>query len=203
MTDPHSPQDAAADPRSDPRRSESAEPPSPVTGQVLLPPEDGVSPDRTFLPLDPRVVSLWRLDQAVGWGILLLLMLGGVGIFYLALPGSLLWTSLAWLLFAGLALWFVFAYPGRVYTAWGYRIDGRVLEIRSGLIFRSLELLPLTRIQHVDLQRGPFERLFGLASLVLFTAGTRNASITLPGLDADEALRLRDHLLAVGGDDAV
>ena len=206
MTDHDPAPDAPADlPRSDPRPTEPTDSPSPEpdSGPVLPPAGDGSSPDTAFLPLDPRVVNLWRLDQAVGWGIFLLLMLGGAGVFYLAFPETLPWTSLAGLFFMGLSLWFIFAYPGRAYHAWGYRIDGRVLEIRSGLFVWSLELLPLTRIQHVDLQRGPLERMYGLASLVLHTAGTRSAAITLPGLDAEEAVRLRDHLLAIGGDDAV
>jgi uncharacterized protein len=61
----------------------------------------------------------------------------------------------------------------------------------------------VTRLQHVDLRRGPVERQFGLATLVLHTAGTHAASITIPGLDADEAVRLRDRLAEIGGNDAV
>ena len=66
-----------------------------------------------------------------------------------------------------------------------------------------LSVQPLNRLQHVDLQRGPLERMYGLASLVLYTAGTSSASISIPGLAAAEAERLRDHLVAIGGDDAV
>jgi hypothetical protein len=102
-----------------------------------------------------------------------------------------------------LSLWLVVWRPPRLYRSWGYRIDERVLETRSGLMFQVRRLLPLSRLQHVDLQRGPIERSFGLASLVLHTAGTHQASITIPGLDPDAAVRLRDHLLEMGGDDAV
>jgi hypothetical protein len=102
-----------------------------------------------------------------------------------------------------LCLWSGFWRPVRAYRAWGYRVAERVLETRSGLLFHRTRLLPLSRLQHVDLERGPFERLFGLASLVLHTAGTHSASITIPGLDAAEAARLRDQLVASGGDDGV
>jgi membrane protein YdbS with pleckstrin-like domain len=47
------------------------------------------------------------------------------------------------------------------------------------------------------------ERAHGLASLTMHTAGTHDAALVIPGLDADEAVRLRDRLVAVGGDDAV
>ena len=49
----------------------------------------------------------------------------------------------------------------------------------------------------------PLERAHGLASLILHTAGTHEATLVIPGLDADEAARLRDRLVAAGGDDAV
>jgi membrane protein YdbS with pleckstrin-like domain len=90
-----------------------------------------------------------------------------------------------------------------VYRAWGYRLDGKVLETRHGVLFRTMQLLPLARLQHVDLHNGPIERSLGLASLMLHTAGTHEATIVIPGLDTNEAVRLRDHLVVVGGDDGV
>jgi hypothetical protein len=105
-------------------------------------------------------------------------------------------------LVALIALWLAW-YPRRAFGAWGYRLDHRVLELRSGVWFRVVRLLPLSRLQHVDLQRGPLERAFGLASLVLYTAGTQEASIAIPGLADAEAVRLRDTLVDTGGDDGV
>ncbi len=42
--------------------------------------------------------------------------------------------------------------------------------------------VPYVRVQHVDTTRGPVERAIGLASVVVYTAGTRGADITIPGL---------------------
>jgi hypothetical protein len=156
-----------------------------------------------FLPLDPRVVGLWRASGLIGWGILLISALIGAAAVWMTEPrlAPLLIGAGAGMLL--LSLWLVVWRPPRLYRSWGYRIDERVLETRSGLMFQVRRLLPLSRLQHVDLQRGPLERAFGLASLVLHTAGTHQASITIPGLDPDAAVRLRDHLLEVGGDDAV
>lgn len=156
-----------------------------------------------FERLDSRVVGLWRLTHSILMGVLLLaLAVGGVVV---GLAAGGLWPVVlgVWLLLAGLAVWQCTWYPRRAYAAWGYRIDARVLETRSGILVRVTRLLPLPRLQHVDLQRGPFERAFGLASLILHTAGTREAVIVIPGLDADHAVQLRDHLVKIGGDDAV
>lgn len=168
--------------------------------QTVAPtPESG---SEEFESLDPRVVKLWRLRQsifaAVVGGLLLfpLFMLGLGG-------GHWLWPILGWLLMIGLLALRTWVYPPRAYRAWGYRLDERVLEIKEGIWFRTLTLLPLSRLQHVDLDAGPIERGLGLVFLVFHTAGTHNALIVLPGLDANRARELRDHLITVGGDDAV
>jgi len=158
---------------------------------------------RDFVLLDPRVVQLWRITGMIGVGVLLLVSLGpllGLGAAWLGgvTRGLLLWLPLT-AMGGGWTWWF----PKRRHQAWGYRMNARVLETRSGVWFRVLKLLPLSRLQHVDLHRGPLERAYGLASLILHTAGTHEATHVIPGLDADEAVRLRDQLVAAGGDDGV
>jgi uncharacterized protein len=156
-----------------------------------------------FRPLDSRVVNLWRVSSLIGFGVLLLSLLIPVVAVGLAAPRAAVWLALAWLGAAASSVWLCLWYPPRLYRSWGYRIDAKVLETRSGRLFQRARLLPLSRLQHVDIERGPLERMFGLAALVLHTAGTRSANIRIPGLEASEAMRLRDHLIEIGGDDAV
>lgn len=171
---------------------------SPQVLSALLP-----ASSAEFSQLDARVVGLWRLTHSIMMGVLLLAL--AVGAVFVGIAVGPIWPLIlgGWLLVAGLAVWLCVWYPRRAFAAWGYRIDVKVLETQSGIVVRVTRLLPLPRLQHVDLQRGPLERAFGLASLVLHTAGTREAVIVIPGLDADEAVRLRNHLVKVGGDDAV
>ena len=161
------------------------------------------STDTAFKALDPRVVGLWRVTGAIGFGVLLTGLLVAVVVMQISMPELGLPSLSVWVALALLCGWLIYWRPPRLYRSWGYRIDGKVIETRSGLLFQITRLLPLSRLQHVDLQRGPIERAFGLASLILHTAGTHEAHITIPGLDVSEAQRLRDHLVAIGGDDAV
>nr|CAA9295027.1 hypothetical protein AVDCRST_MAG63-4692 [uncultured Armatimonadetes bacterium] len=176
-----------------------------AAGHGPAPPASRSSRDLELLPLDGRLVRLWRASHLIGTAVLLLLALAGVVVLWLNYPAALPWAAAAWLALAALRFWLMAWYPPLAYRAAGYRLDESVLLIRSGVWFQVVHLLPLSRLQHVDLQRGPLERRFGLASLVLHTAGTRDAALTVPGLDAGEAVRLRDHLVATlaGGDDAV
>jgi hypothetical protein len=159
--------------------------------------------DEGFRPLDARAVKLWRMTDLIGYGVLLIVLLLSITVMKFARPGFWPWLLTGWFALALLCVWYSFWHPPRYYRSWGYRIDDKVLETRSGLLFQRTRLLPLSRLQHVDIERGPFERMFGLSSLILHTAGTHSASIRIPGLDADEAVRLRDHLIEIGGDDAV
>ena len=54
--------------------------------------------------------------------------------------------------------------------------------------------MPASRVQHLDLRHGPLERRWNLATLVIHTAGSKMSAVSISGLDADDAERLRDHL---------
>ena len=161
------------------------------------------SPPVLYQALDPRVVKLWKIHSGIATAVLLLLATVAVVIVGLGQMVRWQWLIAGWLALAVLRAYFLFWHQQRIYRAWGYRLDGKVLETRHGIWFRQLQLLPLARLQHVDLHSGPVERSLGLASLLLHTAGTHEATIVIPGLDANEAVRLRDHLVVVGGDDGV
>ncbi len=165
--------------------------------------EQGEITSEAFQALDSRVIKLWRLTDMIGFVVLLSVLLISLIPFAMKYPQVRLWLGGGWFGLAAICVWFSFWRPPRLFRSWGWRIDAKVLEIRSGLLFQRTRLLPLSRLQHVDLERGPLERRFGLASLILHTAGTHSANITIPGLNADEAVRLRDHLVEIGGDDAV
>ena len=160
-------------------------------------------PTQGFHTLDSRVVSVWRISSLIGIALLLLGLLMAALVVVVREPAYWRWVAAFWLAIAAFFFWFCFWYPPRYYRSWGYRIDAKVLETRSGRLIQRTRLLPLSRLQHVDIERGPIERAFGLASLVLHTAGTHSANIRVPGLEADEATRLRDRLIEIGGDDAV
>lgn len=78
------------------------------------------------------------------------------------------------------------------YVAW--RLDEDGLAIRRGRMFQRETRVPATRVQHLDLKRGPLQRRRNLATLIVHTAGTRHSAVTLPHLDADDAEQLRDVL---------
>ena len=95
-----------------------------------------------------------------------------------------------------LALWLIIRAPLRRYHARGYQMGADRLRVVRGLIFRSDTVVPFGRVQHIDVHQGPIERAYGLATLVLHTAGNHNASVSLPGLGHDDALAMREEIRA-------
>ena len=93
-----------------------------------------------------------------------------------------------------LALYLIVRTPLRRYQARGYQIGVDRLRVVRGLIFRSDTVVPFGRVQHIDVHQGPIERGYGLATLVLHTAGNHNASVSLPGLGDDDAMAMREDI---------
>lgn len=96
--------------------------------------------------------------------------------------------------FALLALWdagyHFFADPLKSYSL-------RELDVSysSGLIFRKAVNQPMLRIQHIELTRGPVERMVGLATLEVFSAGGAIHTFKIPGLEVDTAVQIRQFIL--------
>jgi hypothetical protein len=94
----------------------------------------------------------------------------------------------------GVVAWVV---AGRRYRSWGYGEREDDLLVRRGVMFARLSVVPYGRMQFIDVQAGPLERLFGLATVRLHTAAAATDA-RIPGLERDEAARLRDRLAELG-----
>jgi len=82
--------------------------------------------------------------------------------------------------------------PQRIYSRLRYRLTERFLQVLRGWLLHTDTIVPLVRVQHLDVTRGPLDKLFGTATLVVHTAGTHNSIVTLPGLSPERAAEIRD-----------
>jgi membrane protein YdbS with pleckstrin-like domain len=165
----------------------------PVPGDVT----ELTGPRRT---LDPGIQVVWVLK-----GVVPSLVLGGiVGVAFAVLPVGGPWVGAAVALVA-----FVLSAVLSVlrYRSWAYEVREDSLYLERGVITHVQTVAPYVRIQHVDASRGPIERAFGLASTVVYTAGSRGADVSIPGLSPADAedlqARLKRLAIAAEGEDAV
>jgi hypothetical protein len=121
-----------------------------------------------------------------------------VGVVALAVVLSLpVWAWAAAVLVLTAVAAFGWVVIGRNARWWGYAERDEDLYIKHGALFRRLVVVPYGRMQYVDVQAGPLEQAFKVASVHLHTASP-GTSARIPGLPAAEAGRLRDRLTSLG-----
>jgi membrane protein YdbS with pleckstrin-like domain len=149
-------------------------------------------------PLDPRTIKLQRLEGTIFVSIVsACLFLGALAI---VLTTTLsFWVDAGLVsvsLFAKLVLgWHFYRWPRLAFARAGYRLDDDGIEIRRGVIWRSIIDVPRSRVQHTDVSQGPLERRFGLGTVVIYTAGSEHAQVQLSGVAHETAIAIRDQLL--------
>jgi uncharacterized protein len=148
---------------------------------------DQSAPELT--PLDPAYVKTTRISSAIG----LLPFLIGAGVLegaQLLPPGSVIVPVLF------LYIFMVFVVPARKYRHWGYDMGSDRLRIVRGYMFYRDTVVPFGRIQHIDVDQGPIDRRYDLATLTVHTAGNHNSTVALPGLLHADALAMRETIRA-------
>ena len=91
-------------------------------------------------------------------------------------------------------LWWILTTPRRT-RALGYALEANHLMARRGIMFRSMSSMPYGRIQYVDVDSGPLERMCGVARLTVRTAGTTTGTMVLFGIPSNVAEELRADLV--------
>ena len=149
-------------------------------------------------PLPPRARSLFMLGHAA-----MGLVLAGPA---MGFAFATHWVSpLAAPLIAGILGAVLGAWIGaKRFRSTAWRLDDEGFAFRRGRLFFKETRVPASRVQHLDLRHGPLERRWKLATLVIHTAGSKMSAVSVTGLDADDAERLRDRLARqLDADDAL
>lgn len=139
-------------------------------------------------PVEPSYRNVLRLRLLMVW---LPMVVGGIILDRTLLDDSQFQgaPTIALPLFALIAL---VAAPQRIYARLRYGLGDRLMQVVRGWLFHVDTVVPFVRVQHVDVTRGPLDKMFGTASLVVHTAGTHNSTVTLPGLSPGRAAEIRD-----------
>jgi len=143
--------------------------------------------------LEPNQLKLMRIHALIRAAILVAIALGGEAIIAdnSALPFGLVFGPLLPVL-----VWVTIIAPGRRYRAWSYSFDADELQLARGIMTRTHSIVPIERVQHIDVAQGPIERSLGLSRLIVHTAGTAHSRVVLPGLSEARAHEMRDEIRA-------
>lgn len=86
------------------------------------------------------------------------------------------------------------AYVIARYRSWQFEVSKEEIHLQRGVIRNKQTFVPRRHIQYVDLETKLIERIFGLSSIVIYTAGSPHSNHIIPGLDAEVAAELRQAL---------
>lgn len=164
--------------------------------------DPGLVPEPQAEPVEPSTVTFERqtLSTSVRWvwfvgylipALVVTLVVLQLDIFVFPTRTGLT-TSLTMVGLLALSVWRTVTR----YRHWSWELDETELIIDRGVVFKLTRIIPRVRIQHVDLSSGPVDRLFNLRQLSIYTAGTREADASIPGLTSERAEELRQALIA-------
>jgi uncharacterized protein len=153
--------------------------------------------------VDPRSIPVWRWTTVLAFApaVAAVSIVATVTTFAQSPVALAFW--IAWPLLLSVTAVVVWWYPPARYRHLSYRVDDVGITIRDGVFWRTQAALPRMRIQHTDVSQGPLQRRYGIATLKLYTAGSRFTRTELPGLEHVVAVALRDHLQRHAHGDAV
>lgn len=146
--------------------------------------------DVAFTSVSPRLATARRIATCAT------LLVIAAAFAFVAVVGEQSWAWVPVLVLVLLAVWAAWLI-GRQVPAIGYAERDDELLVRTGIMYRRIVVVPYGRLQFVDVQAGPLDRMLGISRVQLHTASAASDA-SIPGLPPDEAARLRDRLTARG-----
>ncbi len=195
VTGPHSGPHGTADP-AEPMGSEP--PQSELTASG--PTASGLTASGADGPREPQwrvassAIGLWTVQEIIGALFLLIPAMAASLFVPDAAPRWLVVTSdiLPWAL-AAFFLAEVVVLPRYKYAVHRWEVTPDGIYTLTGWLSRTWILVPISRIQTVDVTRGPLQRMFGLATVSVRTASAQG-SIEIEQLEAYTAAQVADDL---------
>ena len=77
----------------------------------------------------------------------------------------------------------------------GHSLRAYDIIYKQGVLYLNTTTISFNRVQHCEISQGPFEQLFDLFTLKVFTAGGQSSDLEIPGLDENSATSLKEYII--------
>jgi membrane protein YdbS with pleckstrin-like domain len=139
-----------------------------------------------------RAIGYWMLRDVPGW--LILTAVQVVLLVSRSSPPTWQWALL--IATVAVAVTHIAVMPQWRYRVHRWEATGEAVYTQTGWFSQERRIAPISRIQTVDMHRGPFEQLFNLANVTVTTASAAGP-LRIHGLDREVAQRLVDDLTSI------
>lgn len=137
-----------------------------------------------------KALTVWRVYGMIQTIVLLL-----IGLVMAVLTKMFDWSPWLHIIWFGLpilsAIFSVYVFPKLRWERWRYEVREQEIEVQHGLFVVKRTLIPMVRVQHVDISQGPILKRYDLANISISTAATIHE---IPALITDEADELRQRI---------
>ncbi|CAA9515362.1 MAG: hypothetical protein AVDCRST_MAG13-3038 [uncultured Solirubrobacteraceae bacterium] len=141
--------------------------------------------------LGRRARAYWTLSGlGTGLPLVLVAMLVGLG---LGDEGGAVGTvgGLLPVAAALVVVWRVAVVPSLRWRRWRWELYDEELDLRHGLVTEVRTIVPVSRVQHVEVRRTPLASSLGLSEVVVHTAA---GTTEVPAMDERDAVAVRDRI---------
>ncbi|MCX8131475.1 MAG: PH domain-containing protein [Clostridia bacterium] len=117
--------------------------------------------EENYTKIHPSAKKLWVINGVIASIIIMSVcyVIGKFTSYLVLIPG------------VAISIYITVVHPFFEYRQWAYRISEKHIDFIHGIVFRKRTLIPVSRIQHMDIKQGPLQKKFSLANIAIFTAG--------------------------------
>ena len=140
-------------------------------------------------PLQKSYFKVMLIQFGIVYGILLI---GIIVLYFISIKeliqDKIIYFAIGWLVLLVLN----FLYLRVSFAKKGFALREHDVIFKSGVISETTTIVTNNRVQHVALHQGMLSRIFGLASIELFTAGGSSSDLKINGLLLDDAKKIKE-----------
>ena len=145
-------------------------------------------------PVARSAIALWVTQAVLGTLFWVALVVAALLFVPSSLGGPV--PTLRWLVPVVVGIWRLVAMgvqPFVRYRVHRWEVTADTVHSLTGWLTRTWTLVPVARIQTVDVTQGALQRLFGLSTVAVLTASSQG-TVTVPQLETDVAHRVAEDL---------
>ncbi|PRR82622.1 PH domain-containing protein [Clostridium vincentii] len=136
--------------------------------------------ERVYKKVNPSAIKLWIINGIIS-------SLFTMGIAYAIYHFANIYVSYWPLAIGGLLSFLsIFVHPFIEYKQWKYCIAEDRVEFTHGVYYKSKNIIPISKIQHLEIIQGPIQKLFHLSSIEIYTAGASHKIEAILTAEADQ-----------------
>lgn len=145
--------------------------------------------------LNKNAIKSWIISRTLGSGIFIAVIFGVIYVlkhfFQFDFINYEKYINIIMTCISAYLLIYSYVYPFIEYHEWKYLVEEDKVEFSEGILIKNRTIIPIIKIEHINIKISPVNSRLGLANIEIFTAG---GSHSIPNIELDIANEIGDYL---------